>query len=186
MITVTITDRTDGGRLDPDTFRARWPGAWEKGATAELKRVERRAKVLLKRPRPLGLRPDGRSSRAGKPRYDRQFVREQSTSGTRGFASLENMQPHAYFVERGRRPGKMPPDDPIRAYLENHRDLAGLTTSEANSLVYLVRRAIGQHGTRGKFVFRTLRTEFTAGVVGPRLKRSVGRVLWAPTLGATL
>lgn len=51
------------------------------------------------------------------------------------------------FIENGRGPGAMPPESPIRAWGESKGILNTKSESEKNSIVFLIRRAIGRNGT---------------------------------------
>ena len=62
--------------------------------------------------------------------------------------------PHAEYVDRGRRPGKMPPSAPIELWV---RKVLDVPEKDAHSVAYLIRRKIAKRGTRGTpFVLRTL------------------------------
>ena len=54
-------------------------------------------------------------------------------------------------VERGRKPGRMPPVDNIEMWVQRK---LGQTGSEARSTAFLIARAIGRRGTKGAFMFR--------------------------------
>lgn len=74
--------------------------------------------------------------------------------------------PYALIVDTGRKPGKMPPEEPIRRWVElklfkrggfmrkklaaqgRKRARTGERQREINSLVYLIRRKIGREGTK--------------------------------------
>lgn len=58
---------------------------------------------------------------------------------------LVNPVPHAWFAEKGRRPGKMPPISAIELWV---RRKAGVSASESRSVAFLIARAIGRRGTR--------------------------------------
>ena len=57
---------------------------------------------------------------------------------------------YGWPVERGRRPGKMPPVDAIELWVNRKLGLQG---NEAKSVAFLVARAIGRRGTRGEAMF---------------------------------
>ncbi|MCF6265234.1 MAG: hypothetical protein L3J57_01660 [Desulfuromusa sp.] len=59
-------------------------------------------------------------------------------------------QPYGEFVERGRRPGKMPPQGVLLRWVEVKLGLSG---KEAQRVEYLIRRKIGQKGTAGAAMF---------------------------------
>lgn len=65
-------------------------------------------------------------------------------------AEVSSGVPYALVQDQGRRPGKMPPDAPIRRWvqLKANRSGGGLSERELDSMVYLIRRAIGRKGTR--------------------------------------
>lgn len=51
------------------------------------------------------------------------------------------------FIENGRGPGQMPPESPIRAWAEAKGILNTKSDAEKNSIIFLIRRAIGRNGT---------------------------------------
>jgi hypothetical protein len=56
---------------------------------------------------------------------------------------------HGYWVEHGRKPGKMPPQDAIELWVR--RKLGISNDRDVQSVAYLVRRAIGARGTIKRF-----------------------------------
>jgi ribosomal protein S10 len=52
--------------------------------------------------------------------------------------------------ERGRLPGKMPPDEPIRRWVQLKLRRAGGDERELDRITYLIRRKIGRSGTKAK------------------------------------
>lgn len=76
---------------------------------------------------------------------------------------------HALFADRGRRPGKMPPKGALIGW-------RGVT--EENEFV--IRRAIGRHGTKGKpFVtraFTELKGGFALKEIGDAIKRTLAKL----------
>lgn len=58
--------------------------------------------------------------------------------------------PYALIQDVGRRPGRMPPEAPIRRWVQLKADRTGspLTERELRSATFLIRRHIGRHGTR--------------------------------------
>lgn len=76
----------------------------------------------------------------------RQFLlgwRFDLPAGTRPelVGTLTNDAPHAYYAEHGRGPGRMPPDEPIRAWVRAR----GID----ERAVFLIRRKIAREGTEG-------------------------------------
>ena len=59
---------------------------------------------------------------------------------------------HGYFVEHGRKPGKMPPRDAIELWVK--RKLGITNQRDVESVAYLVRRAIGAKGTIKRFGYK--------------------------------
>ena len=57
---------------------------------------------------------------------------------------------YGWPVERGRKPGKMPPIDAIELWVNRKLGLEG---SEARGVAYLIARTIGRRGTRGEAMF---------------------------------
>lgn len=57
--------------------------------------------------------------------------------------------PYAYFVQNGRRAGKMPPDQPIRDWVKKH--------NISEDAVFPIRRKIGKEGTKPKPFIEPLR-----------------------------
>lgn len=58
---------------------------------------------------------------------------------------------YAYWVEEGRKPGKMPPEAPIAYWV---RRVLRPPADELGSVTYLVRRAIGKKGTKATHYIR--------------------------------
>ena len=54
-------------------------------------------------------------------------------------------------VERGRKPGRMPPVNVIELWVQHKLGLQG---NEARSAAFLIARAIGRRGTKGAFMFQ--------------------------------
>ena len=69
-----------------------------------------------------------------------------------GKMQLAGTSPHVYanFVERGRRPGKWPPEGPIQLWVMRKFGLSGQALQDAT---FLIRRKIGQRGTKGAAMF---------------------------------
>jgi len=65
----------------------------------------------------------------------------------RVFSPLE----YGAAVERGRRPGRMPPIDAIQYWVER-KGIAG--DEDPRQVAFLIARAIGRRGTKGAFMFR--------------------------------
>jgi hypothetical protein len=95
--------------------------------------------------------------------YERSFVVTKLSSG----AVLSNSSKPAIFVERGRRPGKMPPEAEIISWIKAKgldkslrsglgRGAGGRFRSvgrgKLRSLAFLIRRAIARKGTKGRYV----------------------------------
>lgn len=58
--------------------------------------------------------------------------------------------PYGWPVERGRRPGQPPPTEAIKLWVIRR----GIATGKAaDSIAYLIARAIGRRGTKGAFMF---------------------------------
>jgi hypothetical protein len=57
--------------------------------------------------------------------------------------------PYALVQDQGRRPGKWPPKEPIRRWVELKIKRGQMSEGEVESLTFLVRRKIGRHGTKG-------------------------------------
>lgn len=73
---------------------------------------------------------------------------------------------HAYFADQGRRPGKMPPKGALVGW-------HGVTEAEE----FVVRRAIGRRGTKGKpFVTRAFK-ELSRGFAQTEFSQAVARAL---------
>lgn len=81
---------------------------------------------------------------------------------------------HARYAHDGRRPGKWPPDRPIRDWLRIKKGVP--EGPELNRATYLVRRKIGRQGVRGS---RFLDRAFAARLddLRPRLARAADRAL---------
>ena len=73
------------------------------------------------------------------PRFTGETVESVAATITATSASIGPRSPHGYYADRGRRPGKQPPI----AAIEPWARAKGLNP-------YLVARAIGRHGTKGK------------------------------------
>jgi len=61
---------------------------------------------------------------------------------------------YAEYVDQGRRPGKLPPVAPIDKWVRQKQSIRGIRDEKGRflprkSLVYLIRRSIGQYGYRG-------------------------------------
>lgn len=57
---------------------------------------------------------------------------------------------YGWPVERGRRPGQPPPTEAIKLWVIRRGIASG---KEADSIAYLIARAIGRRGTKGAFMF---------------------------------
>lgn len=58
------------------------------------------------------------------------------------------------YVDQGRRPGKMPPEVPILAWIRTKRIAPELTKRwQLRSLAYVIRRKIGREGIKGTPIF---------------------------------
>jgi hypothetical protein len=70
-----------------------------------------------------------------------------------GKMQLAGTSPHVYsnYVEFGRRPGKWPPEGPIQLWVMRKFELEGQALQDTT---FLVRRAIGQKGTKGAKMFQ--------------------------------
>ena len=65
-----------------------------------------------------------------------------------------SQQPYALIVEIGRQPGKMPPHEPIVAWV---RAKLGVDDDQADSVAFLIRRKIAREGTAAQPIWeRTL------------------------------
>lgn len=71
-------------------------------------------------------------------------------------------QTYADIREVGRRPGKMPPNEPIELWVK--RKLRP-TKDKLKSATYLVRRKIGRQGYRGAFMFRNAENKLRSRVL---------------------
>lgn len=81
---------------------------------------------------------------------------------------------HARYAHDGRRPGKWPPDKPIRDWLRVKKGVP--EGPELNRATYLVRRKIGRRGVRGsRFLDRAF--EARLGDLDSRLARAADRAL---------
>lgn len=77
-------------------------------------------------------------------------VVQASTGSAAVVAEVSAGVPYALVQDVGRRPGKMPPEAPIRRWvqLKASRGGASMSERELRSATYLIRRHIGRHGTR--------------------------------------
>lgn len=66
---------------------------------------------------------------------------------------VKNVSPHAVFVERGRRKNKPPP--PVSAILPWVRRKLALKGKAAKTAAFLIARAIGRRGLRGRRIIAT-------------------------------
>jgi len=85
-------------------------------------------------------------------------VRGRPASVLEGLTAAGKMQlagtsPNVYanFVEFGRRPGKWPPEGPIQLWVMRKFGLQGQALQDTT---FLVRRKIGQRGTKGAYMFK--------------------------------
>lgn len=62
--------------------------------------------------------------------------------------TVENVAPHAPFVEAGRKPGKPPPVDAILPWVRRNLNLRG---AKARTVAFLIARAIGRRGLLPRF-----------------------------------
>lgn len=73
-----------------------------------------------------------------------------STSVERGLSAVKgivsNPLDYSYYVEHGRRPGRMPPIAPIELWV---RRVLGIGQPQSRQVAFLVARAIGRRGTKG-------------------------------------
>lgn len=85
------------------------------------------------------------------------------TSGKANTALVSSSLPYARIQDEGRRPGKMPPHDPIRRWVELKLfKRAGILADDMgqsiDDITYLIRRAIGKKGTKAtQFIIRGMK-----------------------------
>lgn len=86
---------------------------------------------------------------------------------------------HARYAHDGRKPGKWPPDKPIRDWLRIKKGVP--EGPELNRRTFLLRRAIGRRGVKPtKFLDRAFETRLPD--LGPRLARAADRALDGVTI----
>lgn len=101
-------------------------------------------------------------------------------SGLRTVMIIYNDSPHAVFVERGRGPGKQPPPAVIQGWVRRKglgrsastRKVRSRVTgrlrsalkSSQSSIAFLIGRAIGRRGIKGKFLFRDVTRVFASQI----------------------
>lgn len=174
-LTFQIVERHNEHLLDPEAFATRFTRAAVDRLGPMVNALVTAEAERLTRARVRGggevVTGDGRAP------YLRSFVSTVETFGPRAAFTVRNTAPGAYFMERGRGPGRMPPDAPIRAWMRAHGDLT-LKQRVIDSAVFLVRRAIGRRGTRGKYVFRDTRQLLADGRTGRLVRAELGRELW--------
>lgn len=171
----SVIDRTDRTAINPDEFVRRFHRAARGVGENVTAAVEKRARWEAAR----RIRGGGQVKvDPGREPYTNTWERETVVFGASMICIVRNTSRHAPYVERGRGPGKMPPDAAIRGWLTAHGDLAGLKKSAANSRVFLTRRAIGRKGTKGKNIVRDVQQRpFGAAavnrVIGDELRRAL-------------
>ncbi len=120
-------------------------------------------------------------------------------------ATVSNSARHSVFVERGRRPGRAPPLDPIKEWIELKRlDTRALTIAKkrrkgagrvtrkktaerfrrtfTHRLARLIARKIAARGTKGRFILRKS-MPLMAKRASRELKRAVARICSDPPRG---
>jgi hypothetical protein len=119
------------------------------------------------RARAAALAPVGVTGRTRQSiRVRRMRARQAGTGGTLGFIVGPTVR-HRHLVIRGRRPGKMPPPERLRAWAE----FRGLHGKE-----FVLARAIGANGTVGRPFMGQAMTE-TGTAVRDRIREAVRRAL---------
>lgn len=108
------------------------------------------------------LAPHGPS---GNSTFDARITHSVEGAGLSQQVKIGSKSPHAHLVERGRRPGKMPPPAKMSA-------LFGLDRHGG----FVVARAIGAHGTTGHHVLERTRTALVDDVdrIARRVLEAVG------------
>ena len=82
--------------------------------------------------------------------FERSFVVTKLPDG----AALSNSAAHAVFVERGRRPGRMPPVQAIVDWMIAKKLARGRSPDQLRAVALRIARKIGRRGTKGRFVMR--------------------------------
>jgi hypothetical protein len=80
------------------------------------------------------------------------FLRGWKTRPTPTGGVLENVAPHSAVVEEGRRPNRRAP--PSQVMYEWARRRLGLSDQEARRVAFLMARAVGRRGLRGRHILR--------------------------------
>lgn len=79
----------------------------------------------------------------------RSIIAHIQGSSALASARIYGATPVVAYVNYGRNPGRIPPDEPIRGWAIRH----GISSS----LTYVIRRSIGRKGTRGLHMFEAAR-----------------------------
>lgn len=82
--------------------------------------------------------------------YENNWVTSDLPDG----AVLANAVFYALFVERGRKPGKMPPLGPILKWVKQKKVVAVSGREAQIAIARLIQRKIGRKGTKGRWVLR--------------------------------
>lgn len=91
--------------------------------------------------------------------------------------------PHAAFVEYGRRPGRMPPPQPIEDWVRR-KSAGDLTEAEIKSAAYAIRRSIALNGIVPRHYFRKA-WDASTGTMSTILVLEIAKTGWRPTSSAT-
>lgn len=105
-----------------------------------------------------------------------EFLRSWGTSCDEDSAAIFNRAPYAGVVEGGRRPGaRQPPSKPLAKWAQRR---LGLSEKEAAGVGFVIARAIGKRGLKGrhildgaklqmtKFIHQEIRRELQAVIAG--------------------
>jgi len=94
------------------------------------------------------------SPNGGEGAYDLgAFYKGWQVSHRGRIVRVENVAPHAVYVERGRRKNRTPP--PVSAIIGWVRRKLALTGKSARTAAFLIARAIGRRGLRGRKLIAT-------------------------------
>lgn len=90
--------------------------------------------------------------------------------------------PHAAFVEYGRRPGRMPPPQPIEDWLRR-KSSGDMTDSEIKSAAYAIRLSIARNGIVPRHYFRKA-WDASTSTMSTIVVLEIAKTGWRPTSSA--
>lgn len=82
--------------------------------------------------------------------YERSWVVTKLPDG----AALSNAAPHAVFVERGRKRGRLPPVKSILEWMQAKQLTKKLGPHASRRVAYLIAKKIGAKGVKGRYVLK--------------------------------